>query len=386
MTATTPQPMEGTDAPSQIEYLYERYKPLLRVLLILLIAAFAVYYFMKWQRQSAIDEHWTNFAVSIGMEGAYAEGGMQKSMTDLLADRELSGLEARLGDAGDAQAPYLLLAVARKAMIEGSWERAESALADLESRFPDHDLVRSTDFPLQIREVKEDENEDKNQPPRRNRKIEYEDPVAGSVVKRMRDQIAAAKAYETPKQFARIEPPADAKKVKIEFGGDYGSITIALMEAQAPETCKKFEALARSEFWKDLSVDEIQRDGSAVYAKRPMQFHIGYQTTKEPDRTKWTKTDESEHLVDFEDGGLSHFPGAVAARVGKDGMSAVDRIYICGEDASSQDDRRVVFGYVIEGLETVQQICEASMTAQEEESGTGVPTDNITVTAVTVIE
>ena len=42
-----------------------------------------------------------------------------------------------------------------------------------------------------------------------------------------------------------------------------------------------------------------------------------------------------------------------------------------------------MFGYVVEGLDVVEEICRASMTAQEETSGMGAPTENITIKSVT---
>ena len=137
----------------------------------------------------------------------------------------------------------------------------------------------------------------------------------------MREQIAAARDYSTPEHFQKPEIPADATKVVIEFEG-YGNVTIALMP-QAPKHEEKFLALVDENFWDGQNVDEIQRDGESAWSKRPMQLHFGFASTKEADRTKWVKTDASEHQIAFEETGLSHFPGAVSARAGEDGKSAV---------------------------------------------------------------
>ncbi len=379
MTATTPQPMEGTQAPNQIEYLYERYRPALKWLLVVVVGVFAAYYFFKYQQQKAVDEYWTQFNVTIGTEGIYTQehAGLPPALTDLLADQDLAELESRLAAADAQQKPFLLITVARKAMLDGNWDRAESALTELETQYPKHSLVTATSHPIQIREQKEVEDPT----PAQRRKPEYEEPVAGSIVARMREQIAAARDYSTPEHFQKPEIPADATKVVIEFEG-YGNVTIALMP-QAPKHEEKFLALVDENFWDGQNVDEIQRDGESAWSKRPMQLHFGFASTKEADRTKWVKTDASEHQIAFEETGLSHFPGAVSARAGEDGKSAVDRIYISVEDNPDQDDRRVVFGYVVEGLDVVEEICRASMTAQEETSGMGAPTENITIKSVT---
>lgn len=391
MTATTPQPMEGTQAPSHVEYLYERYKHLLKWLLVILVGAFAVYYGMRWQRQGEIDQTWTQFSTTIGLEGSYTSEEGFTALTDLLEDQSIEDIEGLLAAANDGRAPYLLLAIARRAMLASDWDRAEQALDELESKYPDHSLVQASPYPVQVREVKEDENKTDETPSPRNQKPEFKEPVAGSIVGRMRSQIAAAKNFSKPEHFARPEIPADAPRVRFELSGDYGSFVIALMP-QAPKHRDKFLELARmndgDSFWKGLNVDEIQRPGTgmAALSRRPMQFHLGFETTKDPDSTKWTKTDPSEHQLEFEETGLSHFPGAVAARVEADGMSCADRFWVCADDAAQEDGRRVVFGYVVEGLENVEEVCRAAMTAQEEESGIGTPTDNITVESVTVLE
>ncbi|MFO1076539.1 MAG: peptidylprolyl isomerase [Planctomycetota bacterium] len=382
MTATTPQSMEGTQAPNQIEYLYERYRPLLKWILILVIVAYAAAYGYKWQHQRQIDQAWTGFATSIGLDVSYVDkdAGFQ-ALADHLADKSLSGLETELAAASPVQAPWLHLAIARKAMLDHNWDRAESALKEIETKFPNHSICQASEFPVQVRDmVKQEPGEPKAKKP------EFKPWVKGSIVSQMREQIAAAKGYVEPSQFAKVEVPPTAKKVQFTFSGEYGTCTIALMP-QAPKHVEAFLALAANEnpFWKGLAVDEIQRNGKG-FMKRPMQFHFGYETTKEEERSKWTKTEESKHQLDFEETGLSHFPGAVSGSVEADGKSCVDRIWINVEDAPEEDGERVVFGMVIEGLDNLRKICEAAMTAQEEDSGQGVPSDTIRITDVKVLE
>ncbi|MDO8349214.1 MAG: peptidylprolyl isomerase, partial [Planctomycetota bacterium] len=120
-------------------------------------------------------------------------------------------------------------------------------------------------------------------------------------------------------------------------------------------------------------------------ARRPRQLHLGFQSTKDADRTKWIKTDPSNHQIDFEKNVLSHFQGAVSAREGVDGKSCVDRMWIAVEDAAEEDGTRVVFAYVVEGLENLKKLCDSAMTSTEDEAGIGIPTDNVTVVSVTVL-
>lgn len=389
MSATPPQQLEGTQAPSQIEFLWERYRRHFNMVVVLVLCCFLGYYAFKWNRQRELNEKWSNFAVSTGIAKSYTDIDQAVlSLSDSLAGLDLQGLERYLGTADANQAPYVLLAIARKAMQSKDWDRAEKAIAELETKYPKHSLVLSSEYPIQVRDpVKKDKPE--TDEPASRKKPELKDAKPGSAVSLLREQIAAARAFVAPAQFAKPEIPANAPKVKFDFG-EAGSVTLALMTEKAPKHCEEFLKLCKKTteeggpFWVGLSVDEIQRKGSAS-AERPKQFHLGFESTKLPERDKWTKTDPSKNLVD-EVSDLSHFEGAVAARQEADGKSCADRFWVCGEDAAEQDGNRVVFGYVVEGLDVVKKICESPMTAQEDESGIGVPTDKITVTAVTVLQ
>lgn len=385
MSATPPQQLAGTQAPSQIEFLWERYRRHFNLVVTLGLCAVAGYYLLRNYNQRQVDKHWTDFAVNTGLDAAYTD---QKSMilsaTDTLKD--LPTLEKFLGTADEHQKPYVMLAIARRAMLDKNWDRAESALSELESKYPKHSLVASNPYPVQVRDVvkKEKDPEDTQS---RNKKPELKPAIVGSAVSLLRDQIAAAKAFVPPARFAMPVIGADNPRYKFDLSGDNGSFTIALMPEFAPKTCEEFKTLANQEvpFWKGLSVDEIQRNGTG-FAKHPMQLSLGVESTREPEQSKWNKTDPSRHTVEFETNSLSHFPGAVAARVEADGKSAADRFYVVADDAAEQDGQRVVFGYIVDGLDNVKKVCESAMSAQEDEAGVGVPTDRVTVTNVTLVK
>ena len=68
-----------------------------------------------------------------------------------------------------------------------------------------------------------------------------------------------------------------------------------------------------------------------------------------------------------------------------DERSCADRFWIVGDDAARYDGERVIFGYVVEGLDAVRSICEEAMSAQEEQAGRGKPAATIRVTSVQVL-
>lgn len=383
MSATPPSVLEGTQSPSQIELLWERYRSLAYVIVFAVIAALGVNYAVKYFNQKERDASWTSFVTSLGFEKTYTDSSKSfNSLTDLLRNVDLPTIEGSLSKALPAQKPFLLMALSRRAIIEKQWDRAESALKELETGFPNHSLVIASKYPIQTREeVKDEEPKDKVIPVQQKpKKQEWKPAVAGSAVAMVRQQIAAARGYAPPAQFARVEVPADAIKVKFELSEGFGSFVIALMP-QAPNHRDAFLKLVEGGFWKDIAVDEIRRP--AKFFKQPLELHFGFESTKSDDRTKWNTTEPSKNTLEFETANLSHFAGAVSARNEADGKSCSDRLWICVDDNPSHDGDRVVFGYVVEGLDNLQRVCEAAMSTQEEEKGSGRPSANIRVTAVT---
>jgi len=376
MSATPPSTLEGTQAPSPFEVLWERYKSLVTVIVVAILLALAGNYAWARFEQGNIDEKWSAFAASMGIDGTYVDfAKAYEPVTKALGDVEMATLETGLGTADEGQRPYFLLAIARKAMLDSDWERAESALSEIESKYPKHPLVVKTKAPVQSRDQKEPEKG--GTPPET---PEFEPAVEGSVVSLMRSQIANAKGFELPPSFTKPEIPADWPKVKFTFG-DWGSATFALKAGS--KHAEKFVSLVKLDsgpFWNGIAVDEIQR-GTENF-DRPYAMHFGFASTKADDRTKWTTTEPSDNEIDFEKTGLSHFDGALAARPGADGKSAPDRIWVYVDDQANLDGNQVVFGYVVEGLDVLRSICEAGMSAEEEDRGQGRPTENIRVTAV----
>jgi cyclophilin family peptidyl-prolyl cis-trans isomerase len=380
-------PAVGTQAPSQIELAWERYKSLFYVVVFAILGALVVNYGYKKYKQSEADKEWSTFATSLGMDVSYTDQTKAfDGLTERLDSVDAAKLKELATKASEPQRPFLQLAIARKAMLDKDWAAAEAALKELETRYPNHLLVRSSAYPIQAQDRVKEKEPEAAKPQAKPKKPEFKPAVAGSVVSLMRAQIEAAKTYTEPPQFAKQTIPANAIKVKFELG-DHGSFTIALMSEEAPELCKAFLALAEAEkpIWVGLAIDEIHRPTKTF--NQPRELHLGLESTRDEDKSKWKDTDPSKNLVDFESNKLSHFAGAVSARTEADGKSAVDRFWVAVDDASRHDGEREIFAYVIEGLEDLKKITELSMSVtQEEDRGQGKPSDTIRVTKVTVIK
>lgn len=392
MSATpTPQPQaapQALEAPNQITLLWERYRSLAYVVVLAILGAMAVHYFLRMRDQARVDSEWATFAQSIGLKDAYGSKDQLESPTAMVAggvaslkDLDLAKLEASL-DAAPAQLkPYLLFAMANRAKLDGQSDKAMQTLDKLVASYPNHVLVKESEYPVQVRR----QEPDKDEQPAPNKKPKLKPAVKGSAVQQLREQIAAAKGFQLPAQFARIEVPADASKYKFETSK--GSFVIALMP-QAKAHREAFMKLAEAQppFWEGLAIDEIHR--ATKFQKQPRELHFGFESSKADDQTKWASKEPSKNQVEFEDTKLSHFAGAVCGRPEADGesksMSCVDRLWISVDDNAQEDGERVVFGYVTEGLDVLKAICELPMSStQEDERGQGRPNEVVRITKVT---
>lgn len=382
MSATPPSTLEGTETPNPFEVLWDRYRSLIVTIVACLLIALLGNTAWTYMEQSEQSEKWAEFNASIGLSETYVDIAKgSQGLSEALEGIEFASLQTALADADDGQKPYYHLAIARKALLEKDWDRAEQALAAIESGYPKHVLVTVSTQAVQTRDEKKPE---KDAPPAT--ELEFVDALEGSVVSLMRKEIADGRTFTIPAAFAKPEIPADAVKVKFTFG-DTGSFTIALFGGAEKHREKLLELVNKDEgaHWKDIAVDEIHRPTDTAL-HQAMTVHFGFESSKDDDRTKWTTTEPSNNVVDFEDSGLSHFPGAVSTQPEAEGKSCADRLWISVDDEFNLDGSRVVIGYVVEGMDVLREIGDAALSAQEEDQGRGRPIENIRITAVEVLK
>ena len=136
---------------------------------------------------------------------------------------------------------------------------------------------------------------------------------------------------------------------------DYGTITVLLDQAAAPVTVENFVTLAESGFYDGLTFHRII-EGFMMQGGDPNGDGTG---------------GSDETIVgEFTDNGyendLSHTRGAISMARSSEYDSASSQFFIVHEDSSSSlDGQYAVFGYVTEGMEIVDKVCE-----------TAEPTDN----------
>ncbi len=145
--------------------------------------------------------------------------------------------------------------------------------------------------------------------------------------------------YDPPKLDSDVTYYAE-----IEFA-EYGTVVIQLDQEAAPVTCANFVDLAEDGFYDFLTVYSIT-DGSMIQAGNP---NLGGATYS------------SRRIVgEFSENGyenpLSHTAGAVSMVRSGDYDSASSAFSILRTDRTDMDGKYAVFGYVIEGMDVLDDI------------------------------
>lgn len=127
---------------------------------------------------------------------------------------------------------------------------------------------------------------------------------------------------------------------------NYGTITVGLDSSYAPKTVANFVSLSQSGFYDGLTFHRII-EGFMMQGGAP----------------EGNRTGGSEETIygEFTDNGssnnLSHIRGAISMARSTAYDSASTQFFIVQEDSTYLDGKYAVFGYVIEGIEIVDEIC-----------------------------
>jgi hypothetical protein len=121
MSANPTPTVPATQAPSQIELFWDRYKSIVYVVLLAAVGALVVNYGYKKYTDGKRDAQVSATAASLGLDAAYAETGpVTPALADALETRDASKLQADMAAAPDGYKPYYLIAIARKHIRSGS--------------------------------------------------------------------------------------------------------------------------------------------------------------------------------------------------------------------------------------------------------------------------
>ena len=154
---------------------------------------------------------------------------------------------------------------------------------------------------------------------------------------------------------------------------DYGTITVELDGDIAPITVQNFMDLANDGFYDGLTFHRII-SGFMMQGGDP----------------NGNGTGGSENTIkgEFSSNGvkntLSHTRGAISMARSQNPDSASSQFFICHADSTFLDGQYACFGYVTEGMDVVDDVCEA---AQPTDGNGTIPADQQPViTAIRVID
>lgn len=125
---------------------------------------------------------------------------------------------------------------------------------------------------------------------------------------------------------------------------DYGTITVSLDREAAPETVDNFISLARSGFYDGLTIFRAV-DGFLIQGGAP------------DDEDSSAGAIHGEFSRNGVDNPLSHTRGAISMARDEDYDSASSQFFIVQEDSTYLDGSYAAFGYVVSGMDVVDQIC-----------------------------
>lgn len=153
--------------------------------------------------------------------------------------------------------------------------------------------------------------------------------------------------------LTEVENPTHYAVIEI---ADYGTITVALDGNSAPETVENFITLAEEGFYDGLTFHRII-EGFMMQGGDPNGDGTG--GNKDEDGNEINITGE------FYDNGydnyLSHVRGAISMARSNDYNSASSQFFIVHEDSTdSLDGLYAAFGYVIDGMDVVDAVCESA--------------------------
>lgn len=128
---------------------------------------------------------------------------------------------------------------------------------------------------------------------------------------------------------------------------NYGTITVELDGEAAPITVDNFVSLAKSGFYDGLTFHRIIED-FMMQGGDP----LGNGTGGSDEEIK------GEFSANGVENNLSHTRGAISMARSSDFDSASSQFFIVHQDATYLDGQYAVFGYVSEGMDVVDKVCE----------------------------
>lgn len=154
---------------------------------------------------------------------------------------------------------------------------------------------------------------------------------------------------------------------------DLGTIRVELDADVAPITVTNFIELVEADFYDGLTLHRIM-DGFMMQGGDPTGTGMGGSS----------ETIKGEFAANGVENNLSHTAGAISMARSNKPNSASSQFFIVHEDSTFLDGQYACFGYVIEGMEIVDEICKNAIV--EDNNGTVLPENQPVIESISVVE
>lgn len=154
---------------------------------------------------------------------------------------------------------------------------------------------------------------------------------------------------------------------------DLGTIRVELDADAAPITVTNFVKLVEEDFYDGLTLHRIM-DGFMMQGGDPTGTGMGGSD----------ETIKGEFAANGIENNLSHTAGAISMARSAKNDSASSQFFIVHEDSTFLDGQYACFGYVIEGMDVVDQICKNAIV--EDNNGTVLPENQPIIESISVVE
>jgi cyclophilin family peptidyl-prolyl cis-trans isomerase len=302
----------------------ERYWKMAAALGLLIAVAILALQYVRAQERSAQLASWDELIQDTG-QTLVARGQMSAYVVRTGAPKEVANMAADLD--GTVAGPWAWASLAASYARDGEYADAEKALGELRNRHPKSYLADA-----------------------RFRFGEDATPRTLAEQANRNYQDWARWESEHSSLFENPPLPADAPKVKIRT--DKGDIEVGLYSDKAPQHVENFLKLCREGYY----------DGTAFHRViQGFMIQGGDPNSRDGDPSTWGQGGPDEG-VPSEPNDLKHFRGYLAAaKSDPKGDSSGSQFYITVAPAHQLDADYTVFGKVLSGMETADEIAEGEI-------------------------
>lgn len=172
--------------------------------------------------------------------------------------------------------------------------------------------------------------------------------------------------------FILSDEPTDFVVIRVE---NYGDIVLALREDIAPLAVNNFKALILKDFYDETVIHRVVKD---------LMIHAG--KTSKSGENKTTNSIVGEFYHNGYENKLVHIAGVLSMARGEGNNSATSEFFIMHKSTTKFDGSYASFGYVLAGLDIVDDIANCEIKVNTTTGEKSVPVNQIVIKDVFFVE